>query len=254
MCIILYKPIEALMPTMETIKTCFENNPDGTGLLIFKGNNAIIDKGYMTFNNLKKAIKKHKLDNNSHFAIHFRIATSGKVNDKNCHPFPVSNSRKALQKLSGKTCQAIMHNGVIGAGENDLSDTQIFTRDTLYKLSPYLHDQQIRDHVEDLLINDRMLIFSDSKIYLLNDWIIDQGIYYSNDSFEYSNKFFKYSNKFFKWKNSYYTDDFVEDFMNEESVYCEYCNTEMYNSGNSDMLICGDCGNMVDVIYEKEGG
>ena len=253
MCIILYKPIEALMPSMETIETCFDNNPDGAGLLIFEGYKATIEKGLMSFKALKKAIKSHKLDNNSHFAIHFRIATSGKINEKNCHPFPVSKNKKALQKLSGTTAQAIMHNGVIGKGENDLSDTQVFTRDTLYKLSPYLHDQQIRDHVEDLLINDRMLIFSDSKIYLLNDWIIDQGIYYSNDSFEYSNKFFRWGNKFYT--DDDITDDIVDDedyaeyFANSNNNICEYCSTEMYEAGSTDMLICSRCGNMVSVTF-----
>jgi len=259
MCIILYKPANANFPAISTIKTCFENNPDGAGLLIFENQKAKIEKGLMTFNDLKKALKRNKLNNDSHFAIHFRIATSGKVNQKNCHPFPISSNEKALQKLNGVTSQAIMHNGVIGKGEGNLSDTQVFTRDTLNLLSPYFHDECIRDHIENLLGSDRMLIFSDGKIYLLNHWIIDQGIYYSNDSFEYKYIPFRRKISLDKKENDYFDyldyieeikdDDFAEYLTEGNSKICEYCSTEMYNSGNSDMLICSKCGNMVSLSF-----
>jgi len=254
MCIILYKPADANMPSQATIKTCYNNNPDGAGLLIFDNNKAKIIKGLMSYIELKREMKKQKLTNNSHFAIHFRIATSGKINQENCHPFPISKNKKTLKRLSGITSQAIMHNGIISQGEDDLSDTQVFARDTLTKLSPYLHDEQIRDHIADMICPDRMLIFSDGKIYLINNWIVDQGIYYSNESFErLKAKKNKYSigfsnDKYAKWAN----DDYVEYFTDyNDAEYCEYCQSEMYNAGNSDSLICPDCGNMRDTITEN---
>src|ERR1041385_705405 len=110
MCICLFKPKNVII-TKKVLKTCFENNPHGAGMAYASndGEKVIIDKGYFHFREFWK--KFHAIQENKAMLVHFRVATSGVINKKNCHPWKVDEQH------------ALIHNGTvankIGVGAKD---------------------------------------------------------------------------------------------------------------------------------------
>lgn len=166
--------------TEETFETCWENNPDGSGL-------AWAENGQVhTFKEMKSVSVIHKFYSelrdrlpDANILIHFRIATHGKVNETNCHPFKVNN------KL------AFIHNGMIdGAGlktSHEFSDTYLFNKLILQQLPKnFINNEAILNLLSEY-IGYSKLVFLNSK----NDWAIvnmeqgtwDDDNWYSNDSY-----------------------------------------------------------------------
>lgn len=112
MCIAILKPIDKTI-SKETLEICSNNNPDGCGFAYVKDNEVIIKK-FMEFEDFYKEYSK--VETTSTMLIHFRIATHGKVELKNCHPFKLNNR------------MALVHNGIIsGYGDKETkTDTQDF--------------------------------------------------------------------------------------------------------------------------------
>ena len=80
MCIIVAKEKGQKLPSKDILKTCFERNNDGAGLMYVQDNKVVIDKGYMTFKSFYKRIKKLQKRFNSDLTdkalvFHFRIGT-----------------------------------------------------------------------------------------------------------------------------------------------------------------------------------
>ena len=112
MCIAILKPKDKTI-SKETLQECCNNNKDGMGFAYTDGNTVYINK-YMNFDDFYKDYKE--VETTSTMLIHFRIATHGKVEVKNCHPFKLNNR------------MALIHNGVIsGYGDKEnKTDTQDF--------------------------------------------------------------------------------------------------------------------------------
>ena len=82
----------------------------------------------------------------------------------------------------------IMHNGVVGNGEGDLSDTQCSVRDYAYVLSPYCGDMKILNILAELLQThkSRWFIAFGEKCYKLGKWYLDaeSKLWYSNEGYK----------------------------------------------------------------------
>lgn len=164
----------------ETFNTCWGNNPDGAGIAWAEDG---VVHTYKEMKSPKAIYKKYsevrkRLPNNN-MLIHFRIATHGRVNETNCHPFKVNN------KL------AFVHNGMIdGNGltkSTEFSDTYLFNQLFLQKLpKDFINNDAILNLMSEY-IGYSKLIFLDAK----DNWAIvnenlgewDGDNWYSNDSY-----------------------------------------------------------------------
>ena len=141
MCIAIYSLKGTDIPSEDILKTCFLNNPDGAGFAFNRGGKVHIVKGFMDYKGFISAFKKYDAEfgfKQRGVLIHFRIATHGGVNVGCCHPFPISSNEKQLKKSKTISDYAVIHNGIIfltADKKNPLSDTMLFIRDYLTKIS-----------------------------------------------------------------------------------------------------------------------
>ena len=136
MCIIVAKPKNVTMPSMETLRNCFDNNHDGAGYMRANGETVTIKKGFMTWGEFEDAIA-HEGDLTAYAVVmHFRIATHGKVQPSCCHPFPVTGEWGRLRSTECRDTLCAAHNGVIRGMEtsDDVSDTMAYIANVLHPL------------------------------------------------------------------------------------------------------------------------
>ena len=210
MCIVVYKPKGTKMPSKNILKTCFENNNDGVGFMSI-GNECHIKKGFMSFKSFWKAFCQERYGKDDEIAIHFRIGTSGKMNETATHPFPITEDENKITSLKITTNKAVMHNGILGKGEGDFSDTMLFTKNVLALISDYLDDENIIKAIENMTDGSRLLIVDDGKVHLTGTWLEVKGIYYSNDTYKESRRVPAFTSKSNTHKNW--------DFYSEYSTY-----------------------------------
>ena len=181
MCIIVYKPNDKVI-NRRTLKSCYESNPDGCGFMYSSNNELKISKGYFGFRSFYRAFRKAERANpESDFVMHFRIATSGKTDIINCHPFWVN---KGL---------GFAHNGVLSKlGNTVFSDTHCFTYEVLSKLpNKFLTITSISELLEDYAVaSGSKFAFMDNKgdvtIFNSKAGVWEKGIWFSNSSYSYS--------------------------------------------------------------------
>lgn len=184
MCIIAVKK-PGVPPLPENkVKICFNNNQDGAGFAVMReGSEAIhIRKGFMTLEEMNKALEEAEIQINDTVVYHFRIATSGGVKPEMTHPFPISHKKEDLYATDIVCTRAFAHNGVFGKGSDDFSDTQLFAKTHLCLYT------NIEDNIGDILMDVktcRVVIMLEKKLYLLGTWEEDSGYYYSNATFRY---------------------------------------------------------------------
>lgn len=195
MCIIVYKPTTAKMPSKRTLQKCWNNNQDGAGYMFPSNNNVVIKKGFMRFKdfytNLQNDLKRY--GEFTPFVMHFRIQTQGGVCAQNTHPFPLSSNMSDLQRLRVKTNIGIAHNGVIDLTTNYYTKTITYS-DTMKFITDYLtliiHDKNYYKEQDKLtlierLIDSKMAIMDgDGHTELIGVFIEDNGCYYSNNYYK----------------------------------------------------------------------
>lgn len=86
MCIIVTKEKNAKPIDEKVFENCWDNNPDGAGILFHDGKSATLIKGIMKKEEFLEKVKLANKEENS-FIIHTRIATHGSVKPENTHPF-----------------------------------------------------------------------------------------------------------------------------------------------------------------------
>jgi len=227
MCIIVAKPKGVDMPTDEIIKTCFKNNSDGAGFMYQVNDYVKIEKGFMSVDKMLKRLHTlaNKLDlKNKNVVLHFRIGTSGKNDKKTTHPFPISSEQKDLQTLSIHSQIAMCHNGILNDyvyTNSPLSDTQNFVKDyvsMLYELNvDFLKNKKCQTHLADYIGSSKLaFIDSKDKLYLIGNFVADNGIYYSNTTYKecrysYYNYGYSYDSLYdydkYDYKDNYYISD-----------------------------------------------
>ncbi len=237
MCIIVYKPAGVDMPNYDILNNCFENNPDGCGLMYQapEEDKVIINKGFMHFADLLSAIAHIERQINIidvDVVLHFRLATQGGVNAGNCHPFPISKKVDDLKATDIGTRVGIAHNGIIsfcsergvkaGYPTPTLSDTQIFVKDYLGAMSTYALFNKAMGKIVKQATNSKFAVMSDTKTILIGDFIEDGGIYYSNTSYKASR--WEWSKPIARYSQN--TISLVDNTNNKNSPYlCDICGT-----------------------------
>lgn len=177
MCIAIYKPQDKIL-SQETLKECYDSNPDGAGFMYAQNKKLHIEKGFFSYDSFYKAYKEHE---HKQAVIHFRIKTHGKIDTTNCHPFAVNNAI------------GFVHNGIInGFGDTNHSDTIGFNNAIL---QPLVHKwgnlALFQDPIIDLIegrIGYSKLVFLDRhgnhKIMNEGKGVWDDGVWYSNNSYK----------------------------------------------------------------------
>lgn len=226
MCVIVYKPKNIELPSKQILHNCYEHNKDGVGYTFTNRKNVIVKKGYQDFkefyNELLKDYKRYNLKQHN-LIIHFRIGTSGGLTKEKTQPFKITNNIDELNKLYIKNKKtSIVHNGVFSRYTYDTknSDTQNYIKDFLYPLLK----SEIRNKPE--LIKDTL---SYSKLAMLNykdnvslygEYIKDNDIYYSNNS--YNNYKINENAKKYDFTNKYKREIDTKIWSYEYGKYWDY--------------------------------
>ncbi len=179
----MYKPIGIELPTKETLKTCFDNNPDGAGFMYRKGREIRIRKGYMKFESFYRALRN--IDGvkggitNTDLLMHFRIATHGTIEPGQTHPFPVSQSYTDLVREKITVKQALAHNGILTAYAPPKEVASVMS-DTMWFIAQNAADIQtpLKNGV-----NGKFVLMDTKETVVYGQFTLDTGVYYSNDSY-----------------------------------------------------------------------
>lgn len=188
MCIIGYAP-KGKKISDDRLEVMFQHNPDGAGIMWKPKEDGPVEirKGFMTFKSFLEVW--HTIPSDCERAVHFRIASHGKINQENCHPFPIRQDINDMVYLEDKENAAVMHNGIIAmtspakGREAQYSDTMIFASDILANIDD-LNNPNVDKMLEKSISGSRMIIFQQGKpTVTLGYWVEDDGCMYSNTSF-----------------------------------------------------------------------
>lgn len=201
MCIIVAKPQGVELPDETTLRTCFTNNPDGAGYLILKKDEdkIRINKGFMKFKKLKRALGLERIEEDDIVVLHFRIGTSGLTKaPTHTHPFPLSTRKDRLTARKISTKYALAHNGILSNFPDDKDDDDKFS-DTMSFVKRIMASKYVRDNVNDskviqkliaefVGISNKLAVVSveGNQLLLINKFEEDEGIYYSNDTYKFT--------------------------------------------------------------------
>ena len=191
MCIIAAKPAGVAMPSRDTIRTMWDGNRDGAGLMYLEGGKVTIEKGFMTYKSFAKKLDQleKRLDlTRTPVVMHFRITTHGGTKPENCHPFPITDSIGALKKLTSRTDIGVAHNGIIHIiPRSGISDTMEYIASQLAPLKRALprfyENKNAMLLVKNAIESKMAFLTKEGKIYTVGDFIEDEGVLYSNGSY-----------------------------------------------------------------------
>jgi hypothetical protein len=194
MCIAILNPEDVTLDK-SVLRTCWDNNTDGAGMLYLDGGVLKIHKEMTKFDSFyDEYLRIRSAHKDSQVVIHFRISTHGKVNETNCHPFIVDDY------------WGFVHNGIISNAphHNDYSDTYMFNQEILQKLPK---DWMFNDAIYELIvgyIGSSKLVFlnTDNEAYIVNEdmGVWDLGCWFSNKTYKES-RYFDYGGKQI-WKSA----------------------------------------------------
>lgn len=184
MCIIASIPKNTGTITQDTLETMTNNNSHGFGVSYIDNNNKIVTFKTMDDKEFVSKVMQIQKDwsKTSDILIHARIATSGKTNKANCHPFYVTKDT------------VFAHNGVLTCVEptKNMSDTRVFNEVVLKNLKGnFLNNEGIVEFLEEIIETDKMVFLSTNPAYKSNTIILNEmlgervdGIWFSNSSYK----------------------------------------------------------------------
>ena len=235
MCIICYKPKNKKMVKYETIKTMYENNPDGAGFMYTYNGTVYGEKGFMSFDEFYRALKKHdRIWKQAPFVLHFRISTQAGINKECTHPFPLSSNMADLKRLTFSNDIGITHNGIIyltSSYNNKIqhSDTMEFITDYLSLIIQnvnYWKNDNTLTLIERLIDSKLAILDKTGHCELIGHFVNVNGIYYSNDSYKKRTYTIKPTSKTSTTKcYTTYLDDIVWDGCEDDDWDSKYYNT-----------------------------
>lgn len=180
MCIAILQPADKQVDE-DTLRRCWTKNPHGGGFMYSNGERMIVVKELRGADHFMRHLARHApriSASKSPVLYHFRWATHGAKDIKNCHPFLITS------KLG------FAHNGVFSwIKDNEVtSDTYEFNQDILKALpAGFIHNPAIMELLDDYVGWNR-LVFLDvqGKYAIVNEtsgeWY--EGCWYSNGGFK----------------------------------------------------------------------
>ena len=267
MCIIVAKPAGIPMPTISTLKTCWENNSDGAGIMWADGGAVQIRKGFMAWEDFADALDALGDLTDRAAVLHFRITTHGGTRPECCHPFPVSSCDSDLRATSTCAPLAAAHNGIISGMSTDAttSDTMAYIRDVLAPLSravpSLIYSDDVLGAVEVTLGSKMALLDASGELVTLGKFEEVGGVLYSNDSYaaprwgyrSYSAAWSGYAEAYAKYYGADDEDGAAIADLSEILPWeaCEYC--DMADDCASLSPYCETDGEAWDTLAKYEG-
>ena len=146
MCIIIAKKAEDEFSEKELIdasKTASIHNCHGVGFAVKKAgsNNIILSKGYKYHELAIQRLMEFKIQKGDEFMFHMRYATSGHVDDINCHPFIISSKIDEIitPEVVVSNKSVVSHNGTF----DYYVDKESEYSDTVHYIENYLSAEDI---------------------------------------------------------------------------------------------------------------
>ena len=189
MCVIAYKPYDAPNFTKDILEACWEANSDGAGYAWYEPDTKLweVRKGFMTFKKFWKSYNSNNFDKHTVVA-HFRIGTSGLKDGGNTHPFPLIEDMEQMRQTSFAAKTILFHNGIVGKGDGDYSDTMVYIRDYLAPISSLLgvHPRMPEIYQEIMSKNaSRFILCHEDKLWRYGTtWHKEQEWFFSNLTFQ----------------------------------------------------------------------
>jgi hypothetical protein len=135
----------------------------------------------MTLEALLDALYNADIQTQDTVIYHFRIATSGGISPENCHPFPISAKEEDLKSLTLSCKAAFVHNGILGKGSGELSDTQLYILNTLSRYGNL--KKKLPRIARDTVGSRTAILQADGQLWLTGTWIEEDGYHFSNKTF-----------------------------------------------------------------------
>lgn len=223
MCIIAVKPQGIPPLPITTLSACWDNNPHGAGFVLHRTGHdtLLIQKGFMTLEALLNALDTSAIQERDTVIYHFRIATSGGITPANCHPFPISANVNDLKSLTIACKSAFVHNGILGKGKKDLSDTQLYILKTLSRYGNL--KGSIPKIAKDTVGSRTAILNADGQLWLTGKWVEKDGYHFSNETYTYPG-----------WW--YLSDD-----LSSVPETCDCCRSKLPLVEWNGMLLCEQC-------------
>ena len=239
-CVIIYKP-ENITIEKDTLKSCWNTNPDGAGFSVSLGKETLFKKGFMTFKSFWREYKKYNKEDYK-VVIHFRITSKGISNKEQTHPYKKSKP----DILSGTTKKPLYFmNGTINnlKLESGLNDTATFIR----KYKDGIKATQQGAEIIAMATGCKWIIVTPENIFLGGEFINIDGCYYSNENHLFN---FGYNNISEDFKFTVTIEDFITDskllkqLRNKEWLYYmveDYIFSKCYYCFYENCLNCENC-------------
>lgn len=264
MCLIVAKPKGIPLPKRKQMEQWFNTHPDGFGLAFLHDNKVRILKGAMKFKQVRKLLKKmsHCLGktnpNDVDIIFHFRQATSGTIQPKNCHPFPITSKKEELESLDVLTDCALAHNGIILdyslaskqiklLGQSEKTDTQEFIEGYLVGLGDSLWNPFVQKLIQGYT-ESRFALLSSRGITYIGDFLEEEGYKYSNGGYKLEKQGYTLPTDDFGYERYGYYGASKSAYLDEEEenvgIACELCqkiSPTVYFLPNGNALGCLNC-------------
>lgn len=181
MCIAIVKP-QGTQISDECLRNCFENNQDGAGIAYAVNGKLYVTKGIFKLDDFIKNVRAVEKIAEGDILIHCRIGTSGKKDKNNCHPHWVNSST------------VMIHNGILDIDipdKSEVSDTILFINEYLTDLpEDFIKNPAILKLIEQVIGKNNKFAFLNNKgesaICNQESGVIDEGIWYSNETYKYN--------------------------------------------------------------------
>jgi len=233
MCIIVLNTKEHL--SKELLHECWQSNNDGAGVMYARDGKLNTFKEIKNFNTyydyystLRKEFKKTKI------ALHFRIATSGKIDTNNIHPFSIN------EKL------AFMHNGMIDIPlqkKSKISDTMAFNQKILKQLpNNFINNHAMKELISKYIDRSKLLFMNNQGKY----WIINENLgHWDKNGNWFSNYSYCESTFLNERSNMFWIDEIGEYEL------CQYCGIELLEDREVANETCYSCMHRFSTEYDR---
>lgn len=219
MCIIAIKPAGVKMPDENIRKNMWYGNPHGAGFMYPCEGGVRIEKGFMTLSAMEERLAELGDLTDRTVVMHYRITTHGGTTPENCHPFPITDNTTVLGKPVIRTNIGVAHNGIIHSvtPRKGISDTMEYIASQLYwakKIDRYFYlDENWLSLIEEAIDSKMVFLDQSGKFTTIGKFEEDDGVLYSNRSYEYAPTKGKYTFLGSPYSYDLYEEDEPDDAM-----------------------------------------
>lgn len=190
MCIICVSKKGIPQPDVDTLRNMYIRNPDGAGYMCLRNGQVEVHKGFMTWSDFIRQVRREKFTADDVVVYHFRITTQAK-GAAMTHPFPLCGDLQLMRKLDLKCQCAVAHNGIIpltSNGDKQFSDTALFIAKYLRHIIRTPDDLQDPDclRMAEMLCQSKLAIMDYTGTVSTVGYFIreENGLLYSNATYK----------------------------------------------------------------------